>query len=206
MARRARLNKTTCWEKQQVSCYHLVASTWKSRHHNKATKKSWGPHPPLQQARTETRWPSGEEEPRQESWVPDKKNDNIGPKQNICWLSFQGFRKGRKAGMAMWPESAAKQDVGPDCGYCPGWPFLLSSSGALQLFFLSLTTARRPPGCTLASRSPSLPRLCQHGCLFHAAHLPHPSVLGPSHTGSPIHLFYSFIFTSGDSPVRQPAS
>lgn len=25
---------------QQVSCYHLVASTWKSRHHTEATKTS----------------------------------------------------------------------------------------------------------------------------------------------------------------------
>lgn len=109
--------------------------------------------------------------------MPDKKKCNILTKQKIFQMSNQGLRrKGQKGWNGDWPESAAKKDVDPDHGYCPGWPFLLSSSGSLQLFFLSLATARGPQAAHLSSCSPSLPHLCQHCCLFHVTHhLPHPS-------------------------------
>lgn len=117
--------------------------------------------------------------------MPDKKKKcNTLTKQKTCQMSIQGLRrKGRKAGMAIGlNRQAAKHDVSPDHAYCPGWPFLLSSSGSFQLFFLSLATARGPQAAHLSSCSPSFPHLCQHHCLFHVTHhLPHPSALGTSH-------------------------
>lgn len=106
------------------------------------------------------------------------------------------------AGMAMRSESAAKEAIGPDHGYFP------------PLLFWCLAAA-----LPVTRHSQADPRLhtCPHeappstGCASMA-------VSSTSHitslilrswaplTGLPMHLFYSFIFTSGRPVVRQLVS
>lgn len=188
---------------QQVSCYHLVASRWKSRHRARPPR-SLQDHIPLP---TTPGLRPGEVEPRQELWVPDK--NVTTPAQNKISAGCPAKGLGERAERSAWR-----------CGLNGQQSKMSVLTMATVLGGLSSSPPRVPCSCSschspqpgkpqaahLSSRSPSLP-ICASMAVSSTLHI--SSLILPSQaldTGSPIHLFYFFIFTSGRPPVRKLAS
>lgn len=186
---------------QQVSCYHLVASSWKSRHRARPPRSLWD-HIPLP---TMPGLRPGEVEPRQESWVPDK--NVTTPAQNKrcagCPPKGLGERAERSAWRCGLNRQQNKMSVLTMATVLGG---LSSSPPPVPCSCSSCHSPRpgKPQAAYLSSCSPSLP-ICASMAVSSTLHI--TSLILPSRalvTGSPIHLFY-FIFTSGRLPDRQLA-